>query len=111
MIEEKLYYTIKDIAEFTGENPSTLRYWETEFPELRPRRTAKGRRQYTPQDLETIRKIQFLLRTKGMHISAAQEQLQKNNKNISKKAETLQLLTEIKEELQQMLQSLNKRSN
>ena len=108
-MEEKLYYTIKDISDFTGENASTLRYWEMEFPELSPSRTIKGRRQYTPKDLETIRKIQFLLRTRGMHITAAKEQLRKNNKIVTTRAEVLAELESLKSELEGLLKALSKR--
>lgn len=108
-MEGKLYYRIKDIAEFVDEAPSTLRYWEQEFEELRPKRGGKGTRLYTSQDLETIRKIKFLLRTKGMHISAAKEQLHRNNKNVTTKASALSTLEELKKELELLLQSLSKR--
>lgn len=107
-MEEKLFYSIRDVAEFVGESPSTLRFWETEFKELNPTRTPKGRRQYTPRDLETVRKIKFLLRTKGMHIDAAKEQLRKNNKNISTRTEAMNELEQLKDELKLLLKSLNK---
>lgn len=108
-MEEKHYYRIKDISEFTGESGSTLRYWETQFKILSPKRGSKGQRLYTPQDLDNIKKIQFLLRTKGMHINAAKEQLKINYKNISTRAEALEILNNVKEELEQMLKSLLKR--
>ncbi|MDE7380898.1 MAG: MerR family transcriptional regulator, partial [Muribaculaceae bacterium] len=53
----KKYYKIKDVAEFVGVNPSTLRFWEKEFPEINPMRTASGIRYYTPQDIETLKII------------------------------------------------------
>lgn len=108
-MEEKRYFRIKDIAEFTGESASTLRYWENEFEILRPRRGGKGRRLYTSEDLDNIRKIQFLLRTKGMRISAAKEQLKKNYANVSNRTEAIEKLKKVKEELEQMLKSLSKR--
>ena len=108
-MEEKTYYRIKDIAEFVGESPSTLRYWEDEFTELNPQRGGKGRRLYTVKDLETIKKIKFLLRTKGMHITAAKEQLKNNSKNVSTRVEVLQELEKVREGLNQLLQSLSKR--
>ena len=107
-MEEKKFYRIKDISEFVDEAPSTLRYWESEFKELKPRRGEKGRRLYTTTDLDTIRKIKFLLRTKGMHISAAKEQLHKNHKNISTKSAVITDLEEVKKELTELLKSLNK---
>lgn len=107
-MEEKSYYRISDIAEFVGENASTLRYWEQEFDELRPKRGGKGRRLYTPKDLDTIRKIKFLLRTKGMHISAAKEQLRKNNRNVSTRAEAIEELEKVRDDLKILLKSLTK---
>lgn len=108
-MEEKSYYRIKDVCEFVGENASTIRYWETEFQELAPKRTVAGHRQYTPKDIETLRIIKYLLRTKGMHISLAKEHLHNNRKNLSKRANALEELTKVKEELEILLQSLNKR--
>lgn len=107
-MEEKRFFRIKDIAEFVDENPSTLRYWEQEFDELKPKRGGKGRRLYTSADLETIRKIKFLLRTKGMHIAAAKEQLRKNNKNISTRSLALTELEELRDELNLLLKSMSK---
>lgn len=109
-MEAKSYYTINDISEFVDENPSTLRFWEKEFDELKPERASRGRRLYTPEDLETIRKIKFLLRTKGMHISAAKEQLRKNKQNISTRTEALNELETLKRELESLLSALKKRS-
>ena len=109
MMEEKLYYRIKDICEFVGESASTLRYWESEFDILKPQRGGKGRRLYTTTDIDNIRKIQFLLRNKGLHINAAKEQLKNNYKNVSTRTEAIEELTKIKEELELMLKSLSKR--
>lgn len=108
-MEEKQYYRIKDVCDFLGENASTIRYWETEFPELAPSRTLAGRRQYTPKDIETLRVIKYLLRTKGMHISLAKEQLKTNRKNLGKRADAVEELLKVKEELELLLQSLSKR--
>ena len=108
-MEEKIYYKIKDVAEFVEEQPSTIRYWESVFSQLKPMRGGKGTRLYSSQDIDTIRKIKFLLRTKGMHISAAREQLKKNFKNISTRARAVQELLELKADLEILLKSLTKR--
>lgn len=109
-MEEKRYYRIKDIAEFIEETPSTLRYWESEFEVLKPKRGSKGRRLYTQKDLDTLRKIKFLLRTKGMHINTAKEQLKNNFANVSTRTQALTELEKVKEELEILLKSLSKRS-
>ena len=108
-MEEKSYYRIKDVTEFIGENASTLRYWESEFKELKPKRSGTGRRFYTSEDIELLRIIKYLLRTKGMHISMAKEQLSKNRKNLGMRAGAIAELEEVKKELELLLSSLNKR--
>lgn len=49
---EKKYYKISEVAELTGMAPSALRYWETQFNIIKPKRNAKGSRFYTPDDVE-----------------------------------------------------------
>ena len=59
----KLYYSIKEVAEMVGVNESTLRYWESEFPQLRPRTVATTKvRQYTQKDIEQVRVSTILSR-------------------------------------------------
>ncbi|RKZ22651.1 MerR family transcriptional regulator [bacterium] len=74
---EKLYYTIKEVSEITGLPPSTLRYWEKVFPELRPVRTSKGRRRYRKKDIEMVEKIKNLLHNQGYTIEGARKKLKK----------------------------------
>lgn len=66
----KLYYRIHEVASMLSIPPYTLRFWESEFKELKPMRTAKGTRRYTPADIEIIKKIQYLLHIKGLRIEA-----------------------------------------
>ena len=108
-MEEKSYYRINDVCEFINESASTIRYWETEFPELSPKRTTRGRRQYTPADIENLRIIKYLLRDKGMHISMAREQMKSNRKNLTRRTEAIAELEKVKEGLQHLLKSLTKR--
>lgn len=58
---EKLYYTIGEVKEITGIEPYVLRFWETEFSSLRPRKNKKGHRTYKKRDIELILKIKELL--------------------------------------------------
>lgn len=107
-MEEKRYYRIKDAAEFLNEAPSTLRFWETEFKELEPGRSMKGRRLYTPKDIETLKIIKYLLRTKGMHIAMAKEQLRLNRKNLARRTQALDELYSLRDSLKLLMKSLNK---
>lgn len=58
---EKLYYTIGEVKEITGIEAYVLRFWETEFSSLRPRKNKKGHRTYKKKDIELILKIKELL--------------------------------------------------
>ena len=51
----KLYYSIKEVAQMLDVNESLLRYWETEFPHLKPKTTGNRVRQYTEKDIEQIK--------------------------------------------------------
>lgn len=106
----KKYYKIRDVAEFIGVPLSTIRYWEQEFAELSPRRSSKGIRYYTPADIELLRIIHYLLKTKGLRTDAAKIQMKINRKNISKKLKVLDELAEIRSELEVMLKTLGKRT-
>ena len=58
----KLYYSIKEVAQMIGVSESLLRYWETEFPHLRPKTTGNRVRQYTDKDIEQIKIIYNLVK-------------------------------------------------
>ena len=105
----KKYYKIRDVADFLGVPQATIRYWETEFPEISPSRTPTGIRQYTPSDLETLRIIHYLIKIKGLKMDAAKAQFRKNRSNISKKLKVISELQDLKSELEVMLMSLTKR--
>lgn len=105
----KEYYKIKEVAEFLGVPQSTLRYWEKEFPEVAPRRSATNQRYYTEKEIETLRIIHFLLKTRGMKIEAARQQLATNRRNISKRVEIIRHLTAVREDLHGLLKALDKR--
>ncbi len=77
---ERIYWTIGEVAEQLGVNTSLLRYWEKEFGVLRPKRTGKGDRLYTKDDIAKIREIQTLLKERGFTIVGAKEQLRSAKK-------------------------------
>ena len=68
---EKQYYYISEVAAIFKINPSKLRYWETQFPHLLPKRLSTGARKYTPIDIEKIRTLVDLIHTKGMTLEGA----------------------------------------
>ncbi len=105
----KKFYKIRDVADFLGVPTATLRYWETEFPEINPSRTPSGIRQYTPADVETLKIIHYLIRVKGLKVEAARQQMKRNRDNISKKLKVINELQDLRSELEIMLKTLTKR--
>ncbi len=106
----KVYYRIADVAQFVGVPQSTLRYWEKEFPQqVKPMRNSGNTRYYTPQQVETLKLIKYLLHTRGMKIDAVRKELYGNIKNVSRRVEIIDKLQEVRTELKLLLDALEKR--
>ena len=76
-IPGKRYFTIGEVSELCAVKPHVLRYWEQEFPQLRPVKRRDNRRYYQRHEVELIREIRRLLYLDGYTISGARNQLQK----------------------------------
>lgn len=72
---KKLYYSISEVSEITGLKQYVLRYWETEFPELRPAKNRAGNRIYRDKDINLILKIKTLLYVEKFTIDGARHKL------------------------------------
>ena len=103
----KLYYSIKEVASQFGVNESTLRYWETEFPHLKPKTTGKNVRQYTDKDIEQINVIYNLVKVRGFKIAAAREMINRNRAGVDKSADILDTLTSVRDELKALKKQLD----
>ena len=89
-------------------NESTLRYWEREFPFLRPKTTGSARiRQYQEKDIEQIRLINNLVKVRGFKIAAARKILTQNKKGVDKRADVLERLINVRTELQALKKQLD----
>lgn len=75
----KLYYSIREVSERTGLKPHVLRYWETEFEQLQPKKNRAGNRAYTERDVETVEEIQRLLRDEKYTIEGARQALERGD--------------------------------
>ncbi len=91
----KQYYTMGEVAEIFRVNQSLLRYWETEFDVLQPRKNKKGDRYFRPVDIKTLHLIYHLLRQKKYTIEGAKEFLRKNKK-AKERFEVIEKLQQIK---------------
>ena len=82
---KKLYYSIKEVADMVGVNESTLRYWEKEFPNVRPKTAGTNKvRQYTERNIEDLKIIYNLIKVRGLKISAARNYLRNNREGVDK---------------------------
>jgi len=80
----KLYYSISEVADFTDIKAHVLRYWETEFPTLKPRKTRTGARRYRQPDIDEILAIKTLLYQEGYKIAGAIKMRRQAKKAASK---------------------------
>ncbi|NNM00235.1 MAG: MerR family transcriptional regulator [Gammaproteobacteria bacterium] len=74
-IPGKRYFTIGEVSELCGVKPHVLRYWEQEFPQLKPIKRRGNRRYYQRQDVLLIRQIRSLLYEQGFTIGGARQRL------------------------------------
>jgi DNA-binding transcriptional MerR regulator len=74
-ITEKLFYKIGEVSRITGVEAYVLRYWETEFPFLKPRKSSSGQRVYVKKDIELIRQIKTLLYNERYTIEGVRKRL------------------------------------
>ena len=105
----KKFYRIGDVSELLGLTQSTIRFWEKEFSELRPRRNGGGTRMYTPSDIEQLRIIKFLIKDKGLTLEGAREHLRRNRRDLDRKHEVVRRLKDIRRQLTAMLEALDQR--
>ena len=103
----KLYYSIKEVAQMVGVSESTLRFWEKEFPYLKPKTNANNVRQYTEKDIEQVKLINNLVKVRGFKIAAARNYLRENRQSVDKSAEVIDTLIGIRDQLKELKQHLD----
>ena len=94
---EKLYYRIGEVAEMFNVNTSLIRYWESEFSVLRPRKSTKGNRMFTQRDLRYLRMIYQLVKVQGYTLQGAKDALKKDFDQLERKTTVLMTLEKTKE--------------
>lgn len=107
VIPGKRYFTIGEVSELCGVKPHVLRYWEQEFPQLKPVKRRGNRRYYQRHDVVLIREIRGLLYEQGFTIGGARQQLESEAKpaanmiqaaaNSDKKALVKELLKDLED--------------
>ena len=104
---DKLYYSIGEVADLLEINASNIRYWEKEFPKLKPKKSTRGNRKFTKEDILLLAAIKEWVKDKGFTIDGARKKLQATKKDdIIAQREVVEKLTYIKGELQKILRTM-----
>jgi DNA-binding transcriptional MerR regulator len=106
VIPDKRYFAIGEVAHLCGVKPHVLRYWEQEFPQIKPVKRRGNRRYYQYVDVLTIRKIRKLLYDEGFTIEGARAQLMENPQEVIKAVQTETVVKKLIEDLEVVLQKL-----
>jgi DNA-binding transcriptional MerR regulator len=106
VIPEKLYFRIGEVAELCRLPAYVLRFWETEFPQLKPVKSNTGQRMYRRKDVESVLRIKKLLYEEGFTIAGARQHLRADGKT-DKKQVPLPFPTRPASDLRYIRQGLN----
>ena len=111
---KKLYYSIGEVSEMTDLKSYVLRYWETEFSQLKPPKNRAGNRTYRQKDIEVILNIKDLLYKKKFTINGARSVLQGKDKFVGEVKDPYSIsnnqkavLSKIKKSLEEILNIIN----
>ncbi len=96
----KLYYSIGEVAEMFNVSKSLIRYWESEFSNLKPVKNSKGDRRFTKQNLEQLNLIFHLVKEKGFTIDGAKKEIKENRKKLKNKQNLLRSLNSVRNRLE-----------
>lgn len=121
ILPDKQYFKIGEVSRLVGVEPYVLRYWETEFPAIKPTKSPSRQRLYRRRDVEAILTIKHLLYERRFTIEGARKHLNRSrNSNESKKSEALELnqsadahrilLQSLSEQLREISDTLNEGS-
>lgn len=100
---ERLYYSIGEVAKDLDLTLATLRFWESEFSQVKPFKNKRGVRYYKKEDIEIIKQIHYLTKTCGFTLEGAKAQMKTNSQSEIEIVRTLEdikgFLLELKETL------------
>ena len=106
-IPGKRYFTIGEVSDLCAVKPHVLRYWEQEFPQLKPVKRRGNRRYYQRQDVLIIRQIRSLLYDDGFTIGGARQKLTGNEAKTDT-SQSQQIIKQVRTELEEVLKLLRR---
>ena len=105
-LPDKLYYSIGEVAKAFDVNTSLIRFWEKEFPILKPKKNKKGNRFFSQEDIKNLKLIYHLVKERGYTLDGAKIALQEN-KSIKDEVELISRMELIRSELMKLKESLD----
>ena len=104
--QDKLYYTIGEVAAMFNVNASLIRYWEKEFTIIKPKKNKKGNRFFTKTDIENFHIIYHLVKERGMTLKGEKKKLRENKEDTINNFEVIKTLKDIREQLLEIKEEL-----
>lgn len=96
----KVYYSIAEVSKIVGVSESTLRFWEKEIPQLKPKVLPASKiRQYTVEDINLAKNIYSLVKVRGFKLAAAKRIISANRTGTDRSADVMETLESVKEQL------------
>lgn len=99
LLPEKIYYTIGEVAKAFDVNTSLIRFWEKEFEIISPKKSAKGSRKFTPDDVKKLQLIYHLVKEQGFTLEGARQKLKEEKQKTISNFEIIQKLENVKKQL------------
>ena len=103
----KVYYSMREVSRETGLPASTLRFWEKNFPQIHPRKDGHNNRYYTPEEVEVIKRIQYLRdELQITRLVAIRAELEKGSHRSDMRQHVAEILTKLRNELYEIRAAL-----
>jgi DNA-binding transcriptional MerR regulator len=102
----KQYFSIGEVSGILGVNASLIRFWETEFPALAPKKNKKGNRMFTQKDLDLLKNIYYLVKVKRFTLDGARQKLSAGGKEIDTHRRAVETLSQLRNFLQELRDAL-----
>ena len=93
---EKKYFSIGEVADMLNVATSLIRFWESEFDIIKPKKNRKGNRQFTREDIENVKLIYHLVKEKGYTLQGAKDLLKNGKDTLQEKVEIIESLKKVK---------------
>lgn len=104
---EKKYYSIGEVASQLNIAASQIRFWESEFDIIKPQKNRNGKRQFTREDIDKLKMVHHLVKTRGYTLQGAKQMLKNNAQGVRDNMEMIDFLQDVRSFLTELKQQLD----